>query len=222
MYSLAPLKVTFVTVERFSPSMVTEVGGLVVPSVGEKPVITAPLPVRKLLLVVKLPLAVVTSMGPVVAPVGTVALIWVVEVIVALADLPPISTVVGLKKFPPLMTTVEPMAPAVGEKLVMVGTLLALNMLVLTADPASVVTVIGPLPAPAGTVALTSVVAVTVPLVGAAPLKVTVVPPVMKLAPRIETAVPADPVCGEKLAMVGATVKLEPLVAVPLLVPTLK
>ena len=35
------------------------------------------------------------------------------------------------------------------------------------------------------------------------------------MAPRIETDVPADPVCGEKLAMVGATVKLE-LLAVAL------
>jgi len=163
-------------------------------------------------------------MGPVVAPVGTVALSWVVEVIVALAVVPLILTVVGLKKFPPLMVTVERMAPAVGEKLVMVGTLLAVKMLVLTADPANVVTVIGPSPAPAGTVAFTSFEAVTVPLTGAAPLKVTVVfvPPLMKLAPRMETCVGADPVCGEKLAMVGATVKLEPLVAVPLLVPTLK
>ena len=59
----------------------------------------------------------------------------------------------------------------------------AVKLLVLTADPASVVTVIGPLPAPAGTMALRSVEAVTEPLTGAAPLKVTVVPPTMKLAP---------------------------------------
>ena len=189
---------------------------MVVPIVGEKSVIMGPVPVRKLLLVVKLPLAVLTSMGPVVAPVGTVAMISVVEVTVPLADTPPILTVVELKKFPPLMVTLEPMAPAVGEKLVMVGALLAVKLLVLTADPANVVTVIGPLPAPVGTMALTSVVAVTVPLAGAAPLKVTVVPPTMKLAPIMETCVGFDPVCGEKLAMVGATVKLEPLVAVPI------
>ena len=72
MYSLTPLKVTLVTVERLSPSMFTAV--LSVPTVGEKSVMIGPVPVRKLLLVVKLPLAVVTMMGPVVAPAGTVAL----------------------------------------------------------------------------------------------------------------------------------------------------
>lgn len=184
IYSLTPLKVTFVTVERFSPSKVTAVP--VVPTVGEKSVMIGPVPVRKLLLVVKLPLAVLTKMGPVVAPEGTVALIWVEEVTVALAVTPPILTVVGLIKFPPLTITVELTAPNVGLKPEMVGTVLALKLLVLTAEPALVVTVIGPLRAPDGTVAPTTVVAVTVPVTGVlVPLKVTVVPPTIKLAPRI-------------------------------------
>jgi hypothetical protein len=147
-----------------------------------------PDPVRKLLVVVALPLSVVTMMGPLTAPAGTVALIWVVDVIVALAVAPPILTVVGLKKFPPMMVTGVPTGPNVGEKLVMVGTLLAVKLLELTADPALVVTVIGPLPAPTGTTASTTVVAVTVPLTDAAPLKVTSVfvpPPSAKLAPTI-------------------------------------
>ena len=186
MGSLKPLKVTFVTVERPNPSMVTEVGGLIVPTVGEKSVMIAPVPVRKLLLVVKLPLAVVTVMAPVVAPAGTLALIWVAEVIVGpLADVLPNLTEVRLEKFPPLMVTVEPMGPNVGLKSVMVGTMPAVKMLVLVVDPALVVTVIGPLTAPGGTAASTTVVAVTVPATGAAPLKVTsvFVPLGMKLAP---------------------------------------
>lgn len=99
MDSVTPLKVTLDTFARPSPSMYTMVSSA--PTVGEKSVMIGPGPVRKLLLVVKLPLAVVTMMGPVVALEGTVALISVVEVIVALADAPPILTVIGLKKFPP-------------------------------------------------------------------------------------------------------------------------
>jgi hypothetical protein len=218
IYWLTPLKVTFDTFPRFSPSMLTVV--LTVPKVGEKSVMIGPVPVRKLLLVVKLPLGVVTMMGPVVAPLGTVALIWVVAVIVALAEVLLNLTVIGLKKFSPSMVTVVAAAPAVGVKSVMMGRLPALKLLVLTADPALVVTVRGTLAAPTGTEALTTVVAVTVPLTGVAfPVKVTVVPPTMKFAPKIYTCVGVD----EKLVMVGATRKLALLVAVPsLLVPTLK
>ena len=46
------------------------------------------------------------------------------------------------------------------------------------------------------------------------PLKVTAVVPV-KFNPLIVTTVPAGPLVGVKLAIVGATVKLPALVAVP-------
>jgi hypothetical protein len=48
----------------------------------------------------------------------------------------------------------------------------------------------------------------------AVPLKLTAVAPV-KLAPLIVTAVPAGPLTGVKLAIAGAAVKLDALVAVP-------
>jgi hypothetical protein len=84
--AVCPLNVTEVSVARLSPLI--ETTELLFPMVGENPVTIAPLPVRKLLVVVKLPLEVVTLIGPVVAPLGTVALIWVVDVTVLLAETP--------------------------------------------------------------------------------------------------------------------------------------
>ena len=112
----------------------------------------------KLLVVVKLPLVVVTVIGPVTAPEGTVAVISVVETMLALlAVTEPNFTVAGLKKLPPKMFTDAPMAATVGEKEVIVGRALARKLPLLTLVPALVMTVIGPLPAPVGTVAATSV-----------------------------------------------------------------
>ena len=76
------------------------------------------------------------------------------------------------------------MAPSVGEKLAMPGALLAVKTFVLIAVPALVVTVIGPLPAPDGTVATTTSDPVTVLAAGVlVPLKMTVVLPETKLLP---------------------------------------
>ena len=85
-----------------------------------------------------MPEEVVTEICPVVAPAGTLALIWVVEVTVSLAALPLNLTEATLEKFPPLMVTFVPYPATVGEKPVMVGRALARKLLVLTADPANV------------------------------------------------------------------------------------
>lgn len=75
------------------------------------------------------------------------------------------------------------------------------KLLVLVAKPEGVETEIGPLKAPAGTVAL-RVVSVTLEKDAATPLKATLVAPV-KLDPPMVTAVPAAPDTGLKVVMTG-------------------
>ena len=66
---------------------------------------------------------VTTVIGPVVAPVGTVAMISVVELVVKLASTPLNRTFVGLIKFVPVMVTIVPDPPLPGENELMVGVL---------------------------------------------------------------------------------------------------
>jgi hypothetical protein len=85
--------------------------------------------------------------------------------------------------------------------------------------PAGVPTPIFPVVAPAGTVAVIFD-AETKVYVAETPLNVTAVTPV-KLAPVIVTVVPTAPLAGVKLVILGATVKVAELVAVPPAVVTL-
>jgi hypothetical protein len=62
-------------------------------------------------------------------------------------------TAVAPVKFVPLIVTLVPTGPLVGAKLVIVGALTTVNALVLVAVPPAVVTLSGPVVAPAGTVA---------------------------------------------------------------------
>ena len=62
-------------------------------------------------------------------------------------------TAVAPVKFVPLIVTLVPTAPLVGVKLVMVGALDTVKLLALVAVPPGVVTLSGPVVAPAGTVA---------------------------------------------------------------------
>jgi hypothetical protein len=62
-------------------------------------------------------------------------------------------TAVAPVKFVPLIVTLVPTGPLVGAKLVIVGALTTVNALVLVAVPPGVVTLSGPVVAPAGTVA---------------------------------------------------------------------
>ena len=92
---------------------------------------------------------------------------------------------------------------------------LTVKLLALVAVPAGVVTLNGPVVAPAGTVAWIAVAEVTVKL-ALTPLNVTDEAPV-KLVPLIVTLVPTSPLVGVKLAIVGALVTVNglALVAVP-------
>src|SRR2546425_78824 len=90
----------------------------------------------KLLALVAVPPEVVTLMGPVVAPLGTVAEIEVEEFTVKLALVPLNRTAEAPVKFVPLSVTGVPTGPLVGVKLVIVGALaVTVNELLLVAVP---------------------------------------------------------------------------------------
>src|SRR5207249_2857681 len=156
----------------------------------------------KLAELVAVPPGVVTLTGPVVAPAGTVAWIAVSEVTVKVALVPLKATAVAPLKLVPLIVTLVPTGPVVGERLAMVGALTTVNELALVAVPA-------------GTVAWIAVSEVTVK-VALTPLKATDVAP-LKLVPLMVTVVPTGPLPGEKLAIVGgfSTANALALVAVP-------
>ena len=77
-----------------------------------------------------------------------------VDVTVKVVALVPLNlTAVTPVKFVPLMVTFAPTGPLAGEKLVMVGGGMTVKVVLLAPVPADVVTLSGPVVAPAGTVA---------------------------------------------------------------------
>ena len=159
------------------------------------------------LLLVAVPPEVVTLIGPVVAPLGTVAVIEVAEPAVKLALTPLKRTAVAPLKLVPLIVTVVPTGPLAGEKLVIVGALaVTTKPLALVAVPPGVVTRIRPVVAPAGTSARIEVAESTMkPALTA--LKVTAVTPT-KPVPLIVTIVPTGPLAGVKPVMLGAALNV--------------
>ena len=87
--------------------------------------------------------------------------------------------------------------------MVPVVTVVRMKLAVLVAVPAEFVTLSGPFDAPTGSVAVMLVAELMVN-VAAVPLKATAVTP-MKLVPVIVTAIPAAPLVGVKLVIVGGT-----------------
>ena len=107
----------------------------------------------KLLALVAVPPGVVTLIGRVVAPLGTVADIVVAELTEKFALVPLKVTAVAPAKFVPVIVTPLPTEPLVGLKLVIVGALATtVNALALVAVPWGVVTLSGPVVAPVGTI----------------------------------------------------------------------
>ena len=138
---------------------------------------------------VPVPAGVVTATGPVVAPAGTVAVIWVSEVTVNVAVVPLNFTAVAPVKPLPVMVTEVPDGPEVGVNEETAGAVpVTVNEAVLVPVPAGVVTATGPVVAPAGTVAVIWVSEVTVN-VAVVPLNFTAVAPVKPL-PVMVTEVP--------------------------------
>jgi len=163
----------------------------------------------------------VTTTFPVAAPTGTgtamlvsLQLVGAVAVPLKVTELIPCVA----PKLVPVMVTNIPTGPDVGFRLVIFG--VTRKVPPLLARPLTVTTTL-PVVAPAGTGAM---IVVLLQLVGVAlsPLKVKVLVPCVfpKPVPVIVTEVPGSPVLGLKVAMVGATVKLTPLLAIPPTVTT--
>lgn len=146
-----PLNLTLVALSRSVPEMVT--WAPIVPEVGVKLLMVGGLMTVKLLELEPEPLGVVTLIAPVVAPEGTVTVIWEsVSTENALVEVPLNETSVAPVKLEPLMVTEAPTAPLVGVKLVILGR--TLNEVLLEPVPTLSVTLIGPVVAPEGTMAL--------------------------------------------------------------------
>jgi len=191
------------------------------PEVGVKLVITGGPMTVKLVALTPVPLGAETLTGPVVAPAGTIAVIDVAETTVNVVDGVVLNvTAVAPRKLVPVMVTVVPTVPDVGVNLVTVGA--GTVKLVLDVPvPTAVVTLRGPVVAPAGTLALIDV-AVLVTMVAGTPLKVTAVA-LPRLVPVMVTLLPAAPEVGVKLVITGGpiTVKLVALTPVLLEAETL-
>ena len=134
----------------------------VAPKPGEKPVIFgAPTDVVtvKLAELVPVPFGVVTAIGPLVAPLGAVALTLVSELNVNDADVPLNFTTDTPVKPVPVIETFVPTGPLAGLNELTVGGLpppppVTVKLVALVPVPFGVVTAIGPVAAPLGTVAL--------------------------------------------------------------------
>ena len=108
----------------------------------------------KFAVLVPVPAGVVTLINPVVAPAGTVAVILIDEFTVKVAEAPLKVTAVAPVKFAPLMVMLVLTRPLVGVKLVIWGRGPTVKLLALVAVPVGVVTLMVPVVAPAGTVAV--------------------------------------------------------------------
>ena len=124
-------------------------------------------------------------------------------------------------KFVPVIVTDAPTAPEVGDRLVMLGDETTVNATPFVANPPTVTTTF-PLVVPVGTCTTIDVV---LQLAGVAPtpLNVTVLVPWVapKPDPAIVIVVPTAPDMGDRLAMLGITVKFTPLLGTPLTMATI-
>lgn len=152
LVAVVPLKLTLVAPVKFMPVSVTTVP--LGPLVGVKLVIVGVLIVKLAPLDTE-PAGFVTITFPVVAPIGTVAVIDVAETTLNDDALTPLNfTAVVPRKFVPVIVTLVPTIPLVGVNDVMVGGLMTVKLLALAPVPAAVVTLIAPVDALAGTVAV--------------------------------------------------------------------
>ena len=208
-----PLNETAVAPVKFVPVIVTLVP--IVPLVGVKLVIEGGMVTVKFEALFAVPSVVVTEMGPVVAPLGTGAVICVEETTVKLVAVPLNVTPVVVERLVPLIVTVVPTGPLVGVKELIVGGKRTVKLVQLVPVPSEFVTAMGPVVAPAGTVAVICVEEFTVKL-ALTPLNVRALAP-EKLVPVIVTVVPTGPLDGVKLVIPGTnvTVKLDALEPVP-------
>jgi hypothetical protein len=165
----------------------------------------------KFAVLVPVPLGVVTLILPVVAPVGTVAVICVAEftvndVALVVLNFTELVVKVGAVplKFVPVIVTDVPTGPNSGVNEVIVGAF-TVKLVALVRCPATVYTWIGPVVAPAGTTAVTEVALEVVGVTRLEVLKRTWVGAVVKV-PLIVTVEPTKPLAGEKVGTPGQVV----------------
>jgi hypothetical protein len=162
---------------------------------------------------VAVPPGVVTLILPVVAPVGTVAVIcvaestWNVVAVVVLNFTELVVKVAPLTvplKFVPVILTDVPTGPDAGvnEAIVGSGAVATVKLVALVRCPAAVYTWIGPVVAPAGTTAVAEEALVFVGVTRLEVLKRTAVGAVVKL-PLMVTVEPTKPAAGEKAGTPG-------------------
>lgn len=158
----------------------------------------------KLVELVVLPSGVVTVTGPVSAPDGTVAVIFVSDTTVNAAARPLNATELAPVRALPLTVTDDPTVAEDGEtpETAGAGWAVTVNGAELVPVPEGVVTETGPVVAPGGTVAVVWLSEFTVK-VAAAPLNITEAAPV-KALPLIVTDDPGQPELGVNDETVGA------------------
>jgi hypothetical protein len=167
----------------------------------------------KFVALVAVPPGVVTEILPVVAPVGTFAVICVAEFtvnVVAVVVLNFTEVVVKVApltvplKFVPVIVTDVPTGPKAGvnEVIVGAGAVATVKDVALVRCPAAVYTWIGPVVAPVGTTAVAPVVLGLVGVTRLEVLKRTPVTVELKV-PLIVTVEPTKPAAGEKVGTPG-------------------
>jgi hypothetical protein len=154
----------------------------------------------KLATLVALPPGVVTLIVPVVDPAGTVAVIWLYETTLKPDAVPWKVTCVAPLKALPAIEIKLPTEPLAGAKPVILG--FTLNSVALVALPVGVITLIAPVVASDGTMAVILMSELTTKP-DAKPWKRTSVAPVKPL-PLIVTLAPTVPAVGLKLVIAGA------------------
>jgi len=158
----------------------------------------------KLAVLAAVPPAVATLIVPVAAPAGTAAVMDVslpTEKVVAVVPLN-MTAVAPVKPVPVRITEVAT-PPRAGAKLAITGAGITVKTVEAVQVPLGVVTLILPVVAPAGTIAVMEVALTTENFAAAMPLKETAVAPVNEV-PVIVTMVPTPLLAGVKLLTVGA------------------
>jgi hypothetical protein len=223
--AVVPLKLTVLVpcvAPKFAPAIVTEeptspAVGLRLATIGvivnSAPALATP--------------SIVTTMLPVVAPVGTAATICVLlQLVIDVAAVPLKLTVLVpcvAPKFVPMIVTGEPAAPKAGLRLEIAGEPSTVNGVPLLCTPLTVTTTL-PVAAPVGTSTVIDVGLQLVTDEAVIPPNITVLVPwaAPKFVPAIVTEPPTGPEAGLRLliAGVGRTVKGEPALDIPLTVTT--
>lgn len=200
--ALVPPKVTLIVPVKFVPLTVTFVP--TGPLVGlNDEIVGAGCVTVKAVALVAVPTGVVTTIVPVDAPLGTVAVNDVLETTVNVALVPPKVTFVVPVKPLPVIVTFVPTGPLVGLNDEIVGAgCVTVKAVALVAVPPGVVTAIVPVAAPLGTIAVSDVSETTVNA-ALVPANVTLVAPVNPM-PLTVTVVPAGPLAGLNDEMAGA------------------